>query len=351
MKKIFLTGFLALLFTLSLTPSVLAQNKSKTLVKLPTFMAGEIQLVDKTVDSDLMISGKEIKISSNINGDAYVAGSHVDISGSVNGNLIVVGGEVTISGKVSKNLIMLGGQAVVKDTAEIGGYVLAGGRKIDLSGKFMGPVKLGAETLIVGPKTVINGNLEADVSLSDISSDAKIVGEKNIRIYETKKVETQTNQWKSFSSIGEVLSFLSKLLVLLILVKLFGPKIKQINLQDSFWSSIGSGLLVLIVTPILALLLMITLIALPISVIILALYFIGLYLSTILSSILVGNYLSKIAKLKANNYVQGFLGLILITLIEIIPFVGGLTKFLLLLLGIGIIFKSLKKYFSKPILS
>jgi len=350
MKKIFFTGFLAFFFTLSLTPSVLAQNKSKTVVKLPTFMAGEMQLLDKTVDSDLMISGKQIKISSNVNGDAYVAGSQVEINGVINGNLIVVGGEVTISGKVSKNLIMAGGQVIVKDTAEIGGYVLAGGRKIDLSGKFMGPVKLGAETLFVGQKAVINGNLEADVSFSDISSDAKIVGEKNIRIYETKKVESQTNKWKSFGYVGEVFSFLSKLLILLILVKLFGTKIKQINLQDSFWSAIGSGLLVLIVTPILALLLMITIIAFPLSVIILAAYFVGLYLSTILSSILIGNYFSKIAKLKANNYVQGFVGLLLISLVELIPFIGGLTKLLILLLGVGIIFKSLKKYFSKPIL-
>jgi len=347
MKKIFLTGFLTFVFAILFSSSVLAQEKAKPTIKLPVFMAGDIQLVDKVTDGDLMISGKEVKIVSDINGDAYVAGGQVEINGNVKGNLIVVGGTVKISGKVLGNLIMAGGEVMVNDSAEIGGYVLGGGRKINLLGNFLGPVKLGAENLMVGKKAVINGNLEADVSTSEISSDSKITGEKNIRIHETQKVEVQTNQWKQFGYVGKVISFLGKLLVLLIFVRLFGQKIKQINLKDSFWSTIGLGLIVLIVVPILALILMVTVIAIPLSLIILDAYLVALCLSGIVVSILVGGYIAKKTNLKANLYVQGFIGLLLLTLLGLIPFVNGLVSFVVLLLGLGIISKSLKLYFSK----
>jgi len=347
MKKIFLTGFWMFVFTILFSSTALAQTKTKTVIKLPTFMAGDIQLVDKTIDGDLMIAGKEIKIVSSVNGDAYVAGGNIEINGDINGNLIVAGGKVTISGKVMKNLIMAGGEATVSDSAKISGYVLIGGKKIELLGNFVGPVKLGAESLMVGEKAVIGGNLEADVSTSEISSMAKITGEKNIKLYEVKKPEIQTDQWKKLEYVGKVVSFLSKLLILLILVKLFGHKIKQINVKDSFWSAIGLGLVVLIVVPILALMLMITIVAIPLSIIILTTYFVGLYLSTIISSIFVGNFISEKVHFKANNYAQGAIGLLLISLIGLIPVVGGLIKLVIFLFGVGIIFKSFKVYFSK----
>jgi hypothetical protein len=347
MKKIFLTGFLALVFTFLFSSTALAQTKSKAVVKLPIFMTGDVQIVDKPIEGDLMIAGKEVKVISNVNGDAYVAGGQIEIKGNINGNLIIAGGKVTILGKVLKNLIMAGGEVVVSDSATVGGYVLAGGKQIDLLGNFMGPVKLGVESLKVGEKAVINGNLDAYLSTSEISLTSKITGEKNIKVYEVKKPEIQTNQWKQLGYVGKTISFLSKLLILLVFIKLFGQKIKQIDIKDSFWSAIGLGLVVLIVVPILALILMATVIAIPLSLIVLDTYFIGLCLSGILVSILVGIYITKKTNFKTNIYVQGLIGLLVLTLVELIPFISGLVKLIVLLLGFGIIFKSLKMYFSK----
>jgi len=347
MKKIFLTGFLVFVFTILFSPAVLAQNKAKTIVKLPVFMAGNIQLVDKPIDGDLMISGKEIKITSDINGDAYVGGGQVEINGNVNGSLIVAGGRVTISGKVLKNLIVAGGQVVVNDSAKVGGYVLAGGKNINLYGNFLGPVKLGAENLIVGEKAIINGNLEANVAKSEISSNSKIVGEKKIQIYEIKKIEKQPNRWLQMGYAKEIFSFLSKLIILLVLIKLFGQKIKSWDIANSFWGSIGLGLVVLVVTPFLVLILMLTVLAIPLSMIILVTYLVGLCLSGILASILVGKYIAEKTNLKANIYLQGFIGLVLVTVVGLIPFIGCFIKFIILLLGIGIVFKNLRLAFIK----
>lgn len=349
MKKIFLTGFLTLVFTILFSSAALAVTKptattTKAIIKLPVFMAGSNQTVDKLIDGDLMISGGQIKTTANINGDAYVAGGQIDIGGTISGNLIVGGGNITISGTVLKNVIVGGGQVKIDSTAEIGGYVLAGGGQMDLMGTFLGPVKVGGGSLVVGEKAIINGNLEADVTKSDVSSSSKIIGEKKIIIHEVKQPEKQQiNQWKQLGYAKEIFSFLSKLVVLLILVKLFGKKIKQNKTTETFWPTIGLGLVVLIVTPILSLILMGTIIAIPLSLMVSVFYFVSLYLSGIIASILVGDFIFEKGYLKTgNDYFQSILGLILITLLGLIPFIGGLVKFIILLLGIGFIFRSLR---------
>ena len=347
MKKIFLSTVLIFVFTVLFTSSAFAQTKTKALVTLPTFKAGDIELIDKPITGDLMAAGKELKIVSNISGDVYVAGGKVEVEGTIGGNLIVVGGEVKVLGKISKNLIMAGGKVEVGETAEIGGYVLAGGQEISLLGKFMGPVKLGAESLIVGQKSVINGNLEADVAKSELATTAKIVGEKNIKIHEVKKPEVDKNQMKKIGYAGKFLAFLSKLLVLLIFVKLFGNKIKQIDFKNSLWANIGLGLVVLMVIPFLIILSMVTIVAMPLAIIGFGFYFLAIYLSSIVASVIVGNYVFAKNKFKENIYLQGILGLVIISFLGLIPVIGWLTKLLVVLLGVGVIFKSLKIYFKK----
>jgi cytoskeletal protein CcmA (bactofilin family) len=342
MRKISLIGSL-LVFMILFSPNILAQNKTKAQIKLPVFMAGKDQVVDKPVDGDLMMAGDQIKIVANIAGDAYVGGGQVDVGGTINGNLIVAGGNVTITGKVNKNLIVVGGQVRIDNSAEIGGYVLAGGGEVSLLGKFSGPVKVGTGSLVVGEKAFISGNLEADVTKSEVATTAKIMGEKKIQVHETKAPEEkpQVNQWRQLGYVKEIFSFLSKLVILLIVVKLGGKKIKGIETMDSFWSMIGLGLVVLIVTPVAALILMATIIGIALALLVLGLYFIGLYISGIVASIIAGGFVLK----NSNQYLQGFVGLLLLTIIGLIPIIGGLVKFIVLLVGMGVVFKKLRLLF------
>jgi len=348
MKKISLTGFLLFLLTFFFSPVALAQNKTKSLVRLPVFMAADNQIIDKDIEGDLMVAGSQIKIISDISEDAYVAGGQIDINGTVNGNLIVAGGSVTISGKVLKNVIVAGGQIKIQDSAQIGGYVLAGGAQVDLLGNFSGPVKVGAGSLVVGENAVINGDLEADVSKSDISSTSKITGEKKIQIHESPEVEKKPSQLPEFTYSKVIFSFLSKLLILFVFIKLFSPKFKSIKSKNSFWSLLGWGFVVLVMTPVLTLTLMVTVIGIPLSFIISGFYFISLSLSKIVTAIVAGDYISQKGYLKTNNYyLQGFVALVFITVLSLIPFIGGFVKFAVLLFGLGVIFQSLQLLFKK----
>lgn len=351
MKKISLISFIIFALSFLFNSSVLAQSKAKTSVKLPVFMAGENQIVDKAIDGDLMIAGSQVKITSDVKGDVYAAGGQIDITGTISGNLIVAGGNVTVSGKVLKNIITAGAQIKIDTSAETSGYTLIGGGTVDLLGKFSGPVKVGAGTLTLGEKALINGNLEADVNKSDISATSKILGEKKIQIHETKKVDTktvQTSKFTGFSSLKEIISFLGKLVLLLILVKLFGQKIIETNAKKSFWSNLGFGLILLIVTPFLCLMLLISIIGIPLSGIIFSIYLLAISLSKVVASILLGNYLSEKKYLKSKNqYLLASLSLLLLSFLGLIPFAGGLVKVFVLLFGLGATIQSLQLTFAK----
>lgn len=352
MKKISLTAILLFIFSLLFSSNVLAQAKTaKTSVKLPVFMAGESQIVDKPIDGDLMIAGSQVKITSDVKGDVYAAGGQIDITGTINGNLIVAGGNITISGKVLKNIITAGGQIKIDTPAETSGYALVGGGTVDLLGKFSGPVKVGAGTLTLGDKTIINGNLEADVNKTNISSAAKVLGEKKIQIHEVKEVEkrpTVAPKLTYFNYTKEIVSFLGKLVLLFILVKLFGQKIIDTNSKKSFWSNLGYGLVILIMTPFLSLMLLITIVGIPLSGIIFSIYLMALSLSKVFASLLFGNYLSQKEYLKTKNlYLVSFISLLLLTFIGLLPIVGGFAKLFILLFGLGAVIRSLQSSFAK----
>lgn len=346
MRKIYFSLItLFVFFGIFVTPT-LAQTKPEAVINLPTFVAGKNNLVNKLVVGDLMVAGGQSEISSTIDGDTYVASGQINISGDISGNLIVAGGDITISGNIGRNLIVAGGQVILNNSSSVNGYMLVAGGKVDLQGKFLGPVKVGAGTLSIGNGAVINGKLEADVSQSNISQNAQILGTKTINIHEVKQpVPPSKNLLIGIGVAKYVYGFLSSLVVLLVFIKLLSEttKFKKIEF-DLSWPILGWGLIILIITPILFLILMTTIIGMPLSFMVLAIYLTVLYLSNIIVAIAVGKLITdkKILKIK-NIYLQGIVGLLLLSLLQLVPIIGGLIKFITVILGIGILYKQVCK--------
>lgn len=347
MKKIFLNGFLTFLFTILFSSSVLAQNKE--MVSLPLYIAQEdLEIVDEiTIEKDVIVISNDLTMKTNVEGDAYVAGGKLEIDGNINGNLTIAGGVVTIRGKVAKNLIVAGGQVMVAETAEIGGYVLGAGTKIDLQGKFFGPVKLWAQVLNVGKEATIAGNLEANVVEKEISPDSKIVGETIIKVWEKEDREAKFAEAKNKKNQGMILSFLNKIVILFFLVKFFGDKVKTSEIKNRIMSILKSGFLLQISVPFLFLILIATIIGGNLGAIILNAYILALCLSGVVVSMVLGKYMAEKNKLKINLFLQASFVLLLITVIELVPTIGWISKILVSMFGLGIIYKSGKAFLLK----
>lgn len=103
----------------------------------------------------------------------------------------------------------------------------------------------------------------------------------------------------------------------------------------------GKGALALLLVPIIAFLLLLTIIGIPICVILILIYCLALYLSTVFVAYLIGYKVwNKTHKEKkdTNMMLYGAIGLVIILVLELIPVVGSIVSILVLFGGLGVIF-------------
>ena len=93
----------------------------------------------------------------------------------------------------------------------------------------------------------------------------------------------------------------------------------------------------MIAVPIISILLMVSIICLPLGMIALLLYGIIIYLSSIISSVYFGKLIGSRCLKLDNIYLQILIGIIITTLIKLIPMIGGLYSFIIVILGFGLI--------------
>ncbi|MBP9817901.1 hypothetical protein KBC75_04100 [Candidatus Shapirobacteria bacterium] len=330
--------FLVMVF-LNSGSKVLAQGTG-----LPTFAFGDDKKVSEQIEGDLIMAGGKVEVTSNINGDAYVAGGKVNFDGSVEEDLVVAGGEVVIKGVVGKNLTVAGGKVTIDENSIVGGYVLAAGGEVIMLGQFAGSVKVVARDLKVGEKVHIQGDLEADIESGQVAETAIVDGEKKVVVHEAKQTQIPENVNKALVTSGKVIFWLGQLVTLLVLLAIGGKAVEKVEVnQKNFWATLGWGLVVLIVTPVLALILLVSMVGSPLGLMLFPIYFASLYLSGLVVAITMGAMIAKNGWLKMKNrYLLAIIGLILVTVVSQIPIIGGWVKFVVLILGLGTMFRAVR---------
>jgi len=298
------------------------------------------------------ITEEEITLNTDINNDVFIGAGKVSLSGDIDGDVFIGAGEVIISGTISQDLIIGSGTVVLTEDAQVNGYILAGAGQLDIAGQVNGPVYAGVGNLIIRPTAVLNHDLKVNTGEAEISDQAIIKGEKKIIKSDQARSQVNKEQLHQLLRGGQyglmITSFLSSLLVLLVMIKIMLPILKKIT-NTAFKSTaatIGWGFAKLILTPIVVILLLITIIGAPLGLIILFLYGLKLYLAKLVTAFILGQYLVKQKWLTNKNvYLQSVFGLLLLTGFSYLPFVGPFVKLASLLLGLGALFTWEKSFF------
>lgn len=324
------------------------------------YVAGGNVSLSSVVSGDLYTAGGNILISETVSEDVLVLGGAVTILGDVVGDLRVVGGNVLIAGNVSGEVIAIGGTVTIPSGVLISGDVVSLGGVVSIEGDVLGDVK------IFGGVASINGNVKGDVSVKvdekfSIGSGAHIEG---AVIYQSQTTEalsvdeaaivvgeiTYKEGWtKRGNADGEtILGIISafvfmKVVTLILLALVLVGLFKRfshgvvVNVVQSPLRMLGKGFVTLVVTPVLALLLCVTLLGAPFAVIIMFSFGILLVLSALYASVVVGAWVSKVLKksdeliITWKNIVGGVLLLLMISFIPLIGFIVGVCVFLLTL--------------------
>jgi len=364
---------------------------STTQAKVILKKEGEGSIViekSEVITDDLFLAADTVDIFGTIDGDVYVGAGVVNFSGSITGDLIVGSGKVYINGQIGDDLVVGAGDLTVTDStigdgmlvgagsikvddqSKINGSLLAGTGMLDNqapvlrnlmvgAGNFKhnapvgGEAYIGGEDVSFGPKTVINGNLtyatEKDLQIDD---QAVILGE-------TKRHTPKSNEWnnkqfkmnlnKNLSNAKyafKVISFFSSLIVGLVLLWLLKKPTLAIagNIKSKFLSSLGWGLVLVILTFPALMLLAITGVGFPLAAILAMVFIIELSLAKLFTAMAIGLTLDKYLNWKkVSPQVTFSLGLLALYLLKLIPGVGAFVSLIALLSGLGGIWIYTKK--------
>lgn len=258
------------------------------------------------VTRDLFVAGNQIVIdsSANIARDLYVAGNTITISADIKGNIFLAASEVIIDSK-----------------------------------EISGDVTLNSGKLTISDNTKIDGTLKYNDNIDYSNTNASIKEIKTYHVDEKSKDEVIP----SISSIllGIVTSFLVALAIYLLLPASY--KVLDEVKKDKVFKTFGNGFLFLIAVPIISVILMISIVCIPLAIIALILYGIIIYLSSIISSVYFGRLIgNKVLKLN-NIYLQILIGVVITRLIRLIPIIGGLYSFVIVILGVGLVYNMMVK--------
>lgn len=323
------------------------------------YAAGGTVDIAGTADGDVLVAGGDITITGNVTEDLMVAGGNINISGNVGEDLRVLGGDVNISGSVGGEVVGVGGQVRVLQSATVGGdlnlngglvrveapvlgNVILNADEAHINGVVSGNVKVRANVVKLGAGAVVNGNFDYHSETeASISEGATVLGEINFHQVEAKG--------KKGLGRGAILAFLVSFAVIkLIAVSLMAiffvylwrkwANSFVLNTTDKFWKSTLYGFAALILAPIAAVILFVTVIGSIPAVLILLAYAILLVLATVFAGILTAGLTNKhLLKKKATEleWWKVVLGVLLFQLVKLIPLVGWLVAFVIFLASLG----------------
>lgn len=318
--------------------------------------------VDQPVSGDVVAGGGVIQIADDVSGDVIVFGGMVQINGNVGGNVRVLGGNVTVSGNVKGDVLVFGGNVDISRTANIGknvlfqagmmnldgtiaGDVVGGGGVIKIKGWIQGNADVHAQELITVSQTAkIRGNFQYSASEPVTIPDGSVSG--TVKRGGVNKDDSLLFGYFSVAGlIGVGLRFLSLVLISGLGFLFISHEMTRMGdlVRKSFWRNLGIGFLGVTAGGALVILLAITVIGLPLALIFAGCGVAVWYLAPMPVAMALGEViLRKRPHSGSRRKLFGIttLGLFILALVSVIPFVGPVIWAFISLAGFGVMLRA-----------
>jgi cytoskeletal protein CcmA (bactofilin family) len=326
------------------------------------YVAGSTITINGTVNGDLWAAGGTLNINGTVSGDVVAAISTLNIDGEVGQTVRVVGATININGSIGDDLMVGSNTLTIGSTAVIGGDLLfaaskayvdgtvsgsmrGAGSEISLTGVAGGDVKLGVSELTIASSASIQGNLTyTSEKEAVIQSGAQIEG----TISHQAGMEWPFRGGLISTALGHLLAFLMILLIGIVIVVLAPRRMALManTIKTKPWFSLGWGAILLFGVPIAAIIVSFTIVGIPLALIALVLYGIAIYLAQIPVALFIGRWIiGYFAKTDSRGVMVGALalGLAILCLLRMIPYVGVFIWLAAVLFGLGGALVSLRK--------
>jgi len=328
----------------------------------PGFYSGNVVEINGTVDGTTFAAGREIQINGTINGDLFAMAEEVQINGEVTGNIYGLGQTVNVNSQTEGDAFLSGGAITIEPGAEMGRdvfvaggtinqegmisrHLFSGAQNLTVNGPVGGDTTLSVEQLTLEESAVIDGNLSyRSPNEATIASNSTVNGQVDWNRVEEQQETPSTSERILNAVLGMVWSILSALLVWFA-IKIYRGKFwerKILPISEKPLKTFGVGLLMLVVTPIIVILALVSIIGIPLSLILAVLYAVSLYIAKIIVALFIGYWITSWFKTRYVKYeiLQVLLGLIILELLGEIPVVGFILSLAIAIIGLGAIILS-----------
>ena len=314
--------------------------------------------IDGKITGDLLVAGADVIINGEVTDDVRAVAANVTINGQVGKNVSVGGGNVIMSPSSQVGASLVGGGGTFEMASLVGGNAWVGGGNINFQGHVNQDLNLGAEQTNFVPGSIVGGNLMAKITEGGLVDDQVVVaGNKKIDFTRDEARERQMNKQQMAKTVSKamVMQWLFGLLISVASASVMLHFFKNLSnslanqVKSSVVGNLGWGLIILVTTPILVIFLMCTILGLPLAFIVLLAYIMALIVASWITGYALGQWLaekSKIAALK-NPYLQLIAGLFTLKLVGVIPVAGWLMGFGATLIGLGVLWLSVKAQLNK----
>jgi len=329
-------------------------------VKTDLFVAADRTQINGEVDGDLIVFSHSVTVNGHITGDILGFAAELTVNGRVDGNVRAFAQTIVISSNIGKNVMVFGSEMNLRDTANVGGTItlftgdtelngrvsgdlLGFGGHFDVNGFLGHDVKVQSDTLSIGANAEIKGQTKFEGTReAEVSPSAKLGSPVEFTL---KKRNPERNYssarfyWHQTLLWGA--SFVFGLVVLLLAPGFFFDTERACRKVPQ---SIGLGLLFFFATPIIAIIVCITIVGLGVGISTLLLWAIAIYAA----QVFVGSWLGE--RILGEGVGVGpalgrlALGLLILRAVHMLPHIGGLVAFLVMVWGMGAMTLALYRY-------
>jgi len=348
------------------------------------YASGNQIRIDGTITGDVTAASYQTSINGDVGGSANLAGRYIDHSGRIQGSLRFAGERLMLNGYVGRSVMAFGsavvlgqGAVIEKDLmvsandatldGRIGGDVICAAARSRITARIEGDLTLKGGKTTVAPPAVINGNITYVAEEEDaleLAGGVTVAGEV---IWKKPEAELEDETSYLVDITFKFASLFAAFLFGIIVIKLFRPYAEESfsQLRKRFSVALAAGVLGLLVLAFCVLILLLSLLAMLIGTVLLSGDYavvgvlilvisilmipissfasvsggIILYSGKIIVGLLVGYLIIRLWRPEARVLSKSsmLLGLLVLTLVFALPYVGFVLFFLATITGAGAI--------------
>jgi hypothetical protein len=300
------------------------------------------------VDGDVVACGGKVRVEGNVTGSVLAAGGDIDVSGNVAGSIRAAGGDLKFEAHTEHDLVAAGGRVSLESEGSVGRDVMMGCGKGTIDGPVARDVRAGVGQLTVGSRANIGGDLTYMSERSMVRESGAVVRGKTTWYAEEPGMKRRSHFERIMARVVHHVRSAVGVLILGLLYILLFPGFAQRTLERLAMQplpSTGSGLLSVVVIPVAAVTIMIIGFLIGgwwIGAALLVGCLFAMALGNAIASMTLGRWLG--ARMGQAGLSLGWslaVGVAVLMILGLIPILGSLVSFLVMLAGLGALMLSI----------